>query len=314
MQIFVGTASKALGAAIGEYLGMKPSRIMIDRFPDTETTVKVESDVRGSDVFVVQSTCAPVNENLMELLIVLDCLKRASAARITAVVPYYGYARQDRKDEGRVPITAKLAANLITTAGANRVLTMDLHAAQIQGFFDIPLDHLFAAPVLNRYLIEKHIPDVVIASPDVGSIKLARAYAERLGAGLAVIDKKRVSGSEVEVGYVIGDVTGKNVVLVDDLIATAGSICSGCLLLKEHGAKDVYVLATHPVFCGQAFERITRTPFREVVVTDTIPLGKEWVDNGVKVLSVAPILGEAMKRIHRNESVSSLFDKAFDSH
>jgi len=314
MQVFAGSASRALAQEIADYLGMKLSSVAIGRFPDGETMVKVEADVRGSDVFVVQSTCAPVNDNLMELLIVLDCLKRASAARITAVIPYFGYARQDRKDEGRVPITAKLVANLITTAGANRVLTIELHAAQVQGFFDIPVDHLYAGPVVEDYLEREAIRDMVVVSPDVGGSKLALAYAQRFRADLAIIEKERVGGSEVRTSFIIGNVKGKNAVIVDDMITTGGTIVSGAELLKERGAKDIYVVATHAVFCGPAHERITQAPIKQVAVTNTIPLGKEWAQDGVKVLCVAPLLGEAIRRIHENESVSMLFHQKFPPH
>ena len=312
MQIFSGSASPALAGEIADYLDITPSEVKLSRFPDGETMVKVNTDVRGCDVFVIQSTCTPVNDNLMELLILLDCLTRASAARITAVIPYFGYARQDRKDEGRVPITAKLVANLITTAGADRVLTIELHAAQIQGFFDIPVDHLFAGPVLKAYIRNKGIDDMVVVSPDIGSSKLALAYAQALECDLAIIEKERLSGTEVNTSFVIGDVKNKNAVIVDDMIATAGSICSGANLLKERGAKEVYVVASHGVFCGPAYERISQAGFRELAVTNTIPVGEEWQELGVKVLSVAPLLGEAMMSIHRNESVSRLFDMTFD--
>ena len=312
MQIFAGTARQELAGEIADYLDMDLSDVSISQFPDGETMVRVNTDVRGSDVFVVQSTCTPVNDNLMELLILLDCLKRASAARITAVIPYFGYARQDRKDVGRVPITAKLVANLITKAGADRVLTIELHAAQIQGFFDIPVDHLFAGPVLKGYIRKKKIRDMVVVSPDIGSSKLALAYAQALDADLAIIEKERLSGTEVNTSFIIGDVKGKNAVIVDDMISTAGSICSGAKLLKERGAKDVYVAATHGVFCGPAYERISQAGFREIAMTNTIPLGEEWRKVGVKVLSVAQLLGEAMVSIHRNESVSRLFDMTFD--
>jgi ribose-phosphate pyrophosphokinase len=314
MQIFAGSASRQLAQEIADYLKMRLSTVTIGRFPDGETMVKVEADVRGSDVFVVQSTCAPVNDNLMELLIVLDCLRRASAARITAVIPYFGYARQDRKDEGRVPITAKLVANLITTAGANRVLTIELHAAQVQGFFDIPVDHLYAGPVVEDYVEHEAIPDMVVVSPDVGGSKLALAYAQRFRADLAIIEKERQSASEVRTSFIIGDVKDKNAVMVDDMITTGGTIVSGAQLLKERGANDIYVVATHAVLCGPAHERITNAPIKEVAVTNTIPLGAEWARDGVKVLSVAPLLGEAMRRIHENESVSILFHKKFPPH
>lgn len=314
MQMFAGSASRVLAGKIAEYLDMELSDVTIGEFPDGETMVKVDANVRGSDVFVVQSTCPPVNHNLMELLIVLDCLKRASAARITAVIPYFGYARQDRKDEGRVPITAKMVANLITAAGADRVLTMELHAAQIQGFFDIPVDHLYAGPVLNDYLKAKNIPDLVVVSPDIGSSKIAQAHAKRLGAGLAIVNKERISAERVETGYLVGDVKGKNAVMVDDLIATAASIRVGAELLKQAGAKDLYVVATHAVFCGDAHENLSKGPFREVAVTNTILLDEKWNFDRLKILSVAEELGDAMRAIHRNESVSSLFDRKFSVH
>jgi len=309
LQVFAGNASRELAKEIADYLEMDVSSMTIGKFPDGETMVKVESDVRGSDVFLVQSTCPPVNHNLMELLIVLDCLKRASAARITAVIPYFGYARQDRKDEGRVPITAKLAANLITTAGADRVLTVELHAAQVQGFFDIPVDHLYAGPVVREYIREKKISNMVVVSPDVGGSKLALAYAQRFGADLAIIEKERVGGSEVRSSFLIGNVEGKNALMVDDMITTGGTIASGAEVLKQHGAKDIYVFATHGIFCGAAHERLSKELFKEVAVTNTIPIEEKWRRDGLTVLSVAPLLGEAIRRIHTNESVSSLLDE-----
>jgi ribose-phosphate pyrophosphokinase len=244
----------------------------------------------------------------MELLVFIDCLKRASAARITAVVPYFGYARQDRKDEGRVPITAKLVANLITTAGADRVLSIDMHAAQLQGFFDIPMDHLMAEPVLTRYFRSLKLEDLTVVAPDVGNMKKAAKYASILGAELAIIHKRRISGSEVECGEVIGDVEGRNIVMCDDMISTAGTLCGAAALLKERGAKNIIAGATHGVFAGQAFERIEAAPFDEVIVTDTIPQNEvvKKID-GIKVLTVSELLGEAIKRIHRNESVSAMF-------
>ena len=264
--------------------------------------------MRGRDCFVVQSTCEPVNEHLVELLIFLDCLRRASARRITAVIPYFGYARQDRKDEGRVPITAKLVANLITTAGADRVLAIDLHAHQLQGFFDIPVDHLAGELVLNKYFWDKKISDLAVVSPDVGNIKIASRYASHLGGDLAIVHKRRISGSKVEAQKIIGDVRDKNVLMCDDMIATAGTVCSAATLLKEVGAKKIYVGATHGVFASQALDRLAKTPIDQIVVTDTIPLNENSKQiKGLKVLSVASMLGEAIKRIHRNESVSSLF-------
>jgi ribose-phosphate pyrophosphokinase len=309
LKIFSGNSNPELSGAICKYLRIPLGGAKVDKFPDGEKIVKMEDDVRGRDCFVVQSTCEPVDENLMELLIYLDCLKRASARRITAVIPYFGYARQDRKDEGRVPITAKLVANLITIAGANRVLTIDLHAQQLQGFFDIPVDHLTGELVLNRYFREKKIDNLTIVSPDVGNIKTAAKYAAHLGGELAIIHKKRVSGSEVTAQEVIGDVKGRNVLMCDDLIATAGTICSAADLVKKRGASKIYVGATHGVFAGPALERLKQSPIDEIVVTDTIPLSEEARETaGVKVLSVASMIGEAIKRIHRDESISSLFN------
>jgi len=309
MLVFSGSANPALAAAICRYLDISLGGASLQRFPDGELNLKVNEDVRGADVFIVQPTCTPVNEHLMELLLLIDCVKRASAIRITAVLPYYGYARKDRKDEGRVPITAKLVANLITQAGADRVLTMDLHASQIQGFFDIPVDHLLAAPVFVDQFRQMQIEDLVMVSPDVGSIKLARAYAQKLGAGLAVVDKRRLAPDAIETGFLIGDVNGKNVLIVDDIIATAGSVCEAARLLRKHGAKSVKVSATHPVLCGPAVERLSDAPIDEILVTDTIPLTKSAECLPITIVSVAEVLGEAMSRIHLNESVSALFDK-----
>lgn len=311
LKIFGGQSNPTLAQRIADYLGIPLGRARVERFPDSEIVVKLADDVRGRDVFIIQSTCTPVNDHLMELLVFIDCLKRASASRITAVLPYFGYARQDRKDEGRVPITAKLVANLITTAGANRVLTIDLHAAQIQGFFDIPVDHLMAEPVLSSYFKNLHLQDIVLVSPDVGNAKRARPYAERLGGDLAIIDKRRVSGTEAVAGNIIGSVEGRTVLMIDDMVATAGTLCNAAALVKKHGAKQVYVGATHPVLCGPALDRIQRSPIDQIVVTDTIPLSdviRKTLRN-IEVLTVADLLGEAIRRIHRNESVSSLFLK-----
>jgi ribose-phosphate pyrophosphokinase len=290
-------------------LGIPVGGAQIDRFPDGEKVIRVEDDVRGRDCFVLQSTCEPVDEHLVELLIYLDCLRRASASRITAVIPYFGYARQDRKDEGRVPITAKLVANLITTAGADRVLAIDLHAKQLQGFFDIPVDHLTGELVLNKYFRDKKINNLTVVSPDVGNMKIAANYAEHLGGELAIVYKKRVSGSEVEANEMIGEVEGRNILMCDDIIATAGTVCSAASLVKERGAEKIYVGATHGIFALQALERLAEAPIEEVVVTDTIPSSEQAkkVDI-IKVLSVASMLGEAIKRIHRNESISNLFN------
>jgi ribose-phosphate pyrophosphokinase len=311
LKIFSGRSNPQLAQKVSDYLGIPLGQLKTQPFPDGELLVKLEEDVRGRDVFFIQPTCTPVNESLMELLIFIDCARRASAERITAVLPYYGYARQDRKDEGRVPITAKLVSNIIATAGADRVLTMDLHAAQIQGFFDIPVDNLYAEPVLSRYWSERNFQDLVLVSPDPGNAKRARMYAERIGGDLAIIDKRRTSGSSVEVGRVIGDVKGKTVLMMDDMITTAGTVSSAAKLCKEEGAVRVFVGATHAVLCGPAAERLHNAPIDEVVVTDTIPVGPEKMAaiGKLKVLSVAPLLGEAIYRIHNDESVSSLFLK-----
>ncbi|MFH1884020.1 MAG: ribose-phosphate pyrophosphokinase [Planctomycetota bacterium] len=309
LKIFSGSSNPALASDVCKYLGIPVGGAQIDRFPDGEKVIRVEDDVRGRDCFVLQSTCEPVDEHLVELLIYLDCLRRASASRITAVIPYFGYARQDRKDEGRVPITAKLVANLITTAGADRVLAIDLHAEQLQGFFDIPVDHLTGELVLNKHFRDKKINNLTVVSPDVGNMKIAARYAEHLGGELAIVYKKRVSGSEVEAHEMIGEVEGRNILMCDDIIATAGTVCSAAGLLKERGAEKIYVGATHGIFALQALERLAKAPIEEVVVTDTIPSSEQAkkVDS-VKVLSVAAMLGEAIKRIHRNESISNLFN------
>ena len=308
LKIFTGNSNPALAGDVCKYLGIPLGGAEISAFPDGEKIIRVEDDVRGRDCFVVQSTCEPVSEHLVELLIFLDCLRRASARRITAVIPYFGYARQDRKDEGRVPITAKLVANLIATAGANRVLAIDLHAHQLQGFFDIPVDHLSGELVLSKYFWDEKISNLTVVSPDVGNIKIASRYAAHLGGDLAIVHKKRISGSKVEAQKIIGDVEGRNVLMCDDIIATAGTVCSATTLLKENGAKKVYVGATHGVFAAQALDRLAKAPIDQVVVTDTIPLNERSQKiSRLKVLSVASMLGEAIKRIHRNESVSSLF-------
>jgi len=311
LKVFCGRASRKLCERICRYLDLPLGQGNTDMFPDGEILTKIEEDVRGRDCFVVQSTYHPVNAHLMELLIYIDCLKRASAHRITAVIPYFGYARQDRKDEGRTPITAKLVANLITAAGADRVLAMDLHAAQIQGFFDIPLDHLGAKPVLLDYF-EKHrqeLDPICLVSPDVGNVKVASQYANDLGADFAIIDKRRKSGTEVAAGNIIGDVTDKTVVMVDDMISTAGTICEAAKLVKDHGARDVIAACTHPVLVGLAMERIKEAPISRLVTTDTIPCENrcEPLAGKLEELSVAELLGEAIHRIHHNSSVSSMF-------
>ncbi len=309
LKIFSGSSNPVLAGEVCKYLGIPLGGAKIDRFPDGEKVIRVEDDVRGRDCFVLQSTCEPVDEHLVELLIFLECLRRASASRITAVIPYFGYARQDRKDEGRVPITAKLVANIITTAGADRVLAIDLHAHQLQGFFDIPVDHLTGELVLGKYFWDRKISNLTVVSPDVGNMKIASQYAAHLGGELAIVHKKRISGSKVEAQKIIGDVRGRNILMCDDIIATAGTVCSAAALVKERGAEKIYVGATHGVFAPQAFEQLAKAPIDEVVVTNTIPLTKRAKGmSNIKVLSVAAMLGEAIKRIHRNESVSSLFN------
>jgi ribose-phosphate pyrophosphokinase len=312
IQIFAGNANPTLAKKVCKYLSIPLGNVLVGRFPDGEIDVKVNEDVRGSDIFIIQPTCPPVNENLAELLILIDCFKRASSARITAVLPYYGYARKDRKDEGRVPITAKLVANLVTEAGADRLLTIDLHAAQIQGFFDIPVDHLLAFRVLADYYREKKLEDFIVVSPDVGGIKIARLYSTNMHIRLAVVDKRRIGPEEIEVGFVIGDVKDKNAIIIDDIIATGGSICQAARILKEKGAKDIYVGATHPVLCGSAAEKLMDAPIKEIAVTDTIPLNEQarMLGKKIKVLSIASLLGEAIKRIHTNKSISSMFSES----
>ncbi len=309
LKVFAGSSNVGLAEAVCKYLEIPLGRAKIETFPDSEKVIKLEDDVRGEDCFVVQSTCKPVDEHLVELLIYLDCLRRASASRVTAVIPYFGYARQDRKDEGRVPITAKLVANLITAAGANRVLAIDLHTHQLQGFFDIPVDHLTGELVLSRYFRDKKIDNLTVVSPDVGNMKIASRYASHLGGELAIVHKRRMSGTEVEAREIIGEVRGRNILMCDDIIATAGTMCSAAELVKQRGAKKIYVGATHGVFVEQAFERFSQAPVDEVVVTDTIPLDDAAKRlSSIKVLTVSAMLGEAIGRIHRNESVSSLFN------
>ena len=309
LKIFSGRGHPALSRAIAEYLGLPLGQVTIDPFPDGEVLIKLDEDVRGRDVFFIQPTCPPADQTLMELLIFIDCARRASAKRITAVIPYFGYARQDRKDEGRVPITAKLVANLISTAGADRVLTMDLHAGQLQGFFDVPVDNLYAEPILSRYYAEQELANLALLSPDVGNAKRAGQYARRLNGELAIIDKRRVSGSQADMSRIIGDVKGKNVLMIDDMITTAGTICSAAELARKEGAARILAGATHAVFCGPAIERLRDAPIDEIVVTDTIPLPESTIQTlkKLKVLSVAELMGEAIHRIHNDESVSSLF-------
>lgn len=311
MMLFSGNGNRALAEEISESLNTRLSGAAVDRFSDGEIHAKISEDVRGKDVFIIQPTAPPINENFMELLILIDALRRASARRITAVLPYYGYARQDRKDQPRVPITAKLVANLITMAGADRVLTIDLHAGQIQGFFDIPLDNLYAINVFADYFTDKKIKDRVVISPDVGGIKMARAYAKRLKAELAIVDKRRINDTDTKVMHIMGEVKGKNAIIVDDIVATAGSLAEAVNALKKEGAQDVYAAITHAVLSGPAVERIKKSPIKELVITNTIALGKIKQIPKIKVLTVAGLLGEAIKRIHKERSVSSLFDKDY---
>ncbi len=308
LTIFAGNSNLELAKEICRYLDLPLGAATVGRFPDNEINVKLDVDVRGTDAFVIQSTCPPVNDHLMELLILIECLVRSSARRVTAVIPYYGYARQDRKDESRTPITAKLVANLLEAAGANRVLTMDLHAAQIQGFFDIPVDHLYARPVMTKHFKGLNLDDPVVVSPDVGGIRLARGYSKVLGARLAVVDKRRVSPESTEIGFVIGDVEGRTAILADDLVSTGGTIAEAAKIVREKGAKEVYISATHPVFCGNAVERLASAHASGIVVTNSIPISTAKELSGLTQLSVAGLFGEAIRRIHQSKSVSSLFD------
>ncbi|MBS0189201.1 MAG: ribose-phosphate pyrophosphokinase [Planctomycetes bacterium] len=313
LKIFAGRSSKVLAERMCAHLKMDLGASHTVVFPDGEVLVKLEEDVRGRDVYVVLSTCAPVNDNLMELLTFVDCLRRASAARVTVVAPYFGYARQDRKDEGRVPITAKLVANLITAAGADRVLAVDLHAAQIQGFFDIPVDHLSATPVFVEYFnsVRKELGDLCLVSPDVGNVKVSEGMANLLGGDLAIINKRRLSGSTVVTGNLIGSVEGKTVLMFDDMISTAGTVIEAAKLVKSRGAKQVIAAATHGVLVGPALERLAADEITRVVVTNTVPLGERVapIKHKLVELCVSKLLGEAINRIHNNQSVSALFNK-----
>jgi ribose-phosphate pyrophosphokinase len=306
MRIFSGTANPALAERIAVCLQTDLGAVDIRRFPDGETFVKIQDNIRGKDVFVVQSVCRQPNEMLMELLIMIDAMQRASAARITAVLPYFGYARQDRKDQPRVPITAKLVANLLVAAGANRVLAMDLHSQQIQGFFDIPVDHLYAAPIMVKYLREKRLSKPLVVSPDTGGVKVAYAYSQMLGTGLAIVAKQRLGPTEVDAFSVVGNVAGCDVIMVDDLATTCGTLCAAAKILKEHGAASVRAAVTHGTLTEQGLQRLKHSCIEELVVTDTVPM-IESDGFPVTVLSVAELLGEAIMRIHNDQSVSSLF-------
>ncbi|HEY9857430.1 MAG TPA: ribose-phosphate pyrophosphokinase [Stenomitos sp.] len=308
MKVFAGSANPALAHEIATYLGTQVGAIKIANFSDGEIYVQVQDSVRGADVFLVQPISHPINYNMMELLIMLDAFKRASAHSVTAVVPYYAYARQDRKAQGREAITAKLVANLLTTAGATRVVAMDLHAPQIQGFFDILMDHLHASPVLIEYLRKKKLEDLVIVSPDVGGVGRARAYAKKMDAPLAIIDKRRPKHNTAEVLNIIGDIKGKNCVIIDDLVDTAGTLTEVAKLLMKEGAREVFACATHGVLSGPAIERLEESPISELIITNTIPLQPEKQISKIKVLSVAGLLGEAILRIHEDSSVSTLFE------
>jgi ribose-phosphate pyrophosphokinase len=308
IKLLTGNSNRKLAGEVAEYLGIPVCDTLITTFSDGEIMVQINENVRGSDIFVLQSTCTPVNDNIVELLLLIDALKRASAGRITAVIPYYGYARQDRKVQPRVPISSKLVADLITVAGANRVLTVDLHAGQIQGFFNIPVDHLYASPVILDYIKKSNIKDIVIVSPDAGGVERARAFAKRLSASLAIIDKRRERANESQVMNVIGDVKGKSTIILDDMIDTAGTIAQAASALKEKGAKKVLAACTHAVLSGPAIDRINSSVIEELIVTNTIQLeSKQEKCKKLTVLSIAPLLAEAIKRIHEESSISSLF-------
>ncbi|MEK6577486.1 MAG: ribose-phosphate pyrophosphokinase [Nitrospirota bacterium] len=309
LKLFSGNSNPDLAEMISSYLKISLGKATVSAFADGEILVRIEENVRGMDVFIMQSCCNPVNKNIMELLILIDALKRASSQRITAVIPYYGYARQDRKDQPRVPITAKLVADLITAAGADRVLTMDLHAGQIQGFFNIPVDHLYSTPIMLEHINKKmDLTDLVVVSPDAGGVERARAFAKRLKVGLAIIDKRRDAPGMAKVMNVIGDVADKDILILDDMIDTAGTICQSAEAVKANGARKVLAGCTHAVLSGPALQRLNDAPIDEIIVTDTIPLnGRDKVCKKIVLLSVAPLLGEAIKRIHEEASISSLF-------
>lgn len=306
MKIFTGSAHPQLASDIATYLGQDLADATVTTFPDGESFVKINDNIRGRDIFIVQPTCPPTNQNIMELLIMVDAARRASANRITAVIPFFGYARQDRKDQPRVPITAKLVANILVAAGVQRVLTMDLHAQQLQGFFDIPVDHLYALPVMVKHIRSMELSNLVVVSPDVGGVKMASAYAEALGAGLAIVVKRRRSATEVEPLHVIGDVEGKNVLIVDDITETAGTLTSAAKILKTLGVGDIYAGVSHSVLTDLSIERLKDSDIKQLITTDSVP-GSEDVEGRVKRLSIAELLGEGIRRIHQGESVSSLF-------
>lgn len=316
LKLFTGRSNPQLAQRICQYLNLPLGAGRAETFPDGELIVKVDEDVRGRDCFIIQSSSCPVNEHLMELFIWIDTLKRASAGRVTAVIPYFGYARQDRKDEGRTPITAKLVANLIERAGADRVVSVDLHAAQVQGFFDIPVDHLNASPVITKWFKSLKLENRVFVSPDVGNVKRAQVYANMLGGEICIIDKRRKSGSQTEARHIIGDVEGRNVLVVDDMITTAGTVTEGCKILKENGVKDIYISATHAVFAPPAMQRLAACPFTKLAVTDTIPIGDRAkpIEDRLVQLSIAELVGEAILRIHENKSVSALFHEEDNGH
>ncbi|HSB60542.1 MAG TPA: ribose-phosphate pyrophosphokinase [Vicinamibacteria bacterium] len=307
LKIFSGSAHHGLGEAIAGHLGIPLGRAHLARFSDGEVWFQIQDNVRGADVFVVQPTAPPVNENLMELLLMLDAFKRSSASRLTAVVPYYGYARQDRKDKPRVPISAKLVADLLSTAGSDRILTMDLHASQIQGFFDIPVDHLFAAPVIMDYVWSLKLPDLTVISPDAGGVERARAFAKRLEASLAIVDKRREQPNVSEVHHVIGEVEGRTALIVDDIVDTAGTLTKVAEAIKAAGAREVLASSSHAVLSGNAIDRIARSPLSKLIVTDSIPLSPEKRIDKMVVLSIAELLAKAIKNIHEESSVTSLF-------
>ena len=308
LKIFSGNSNRPLAEEICQFLEIPLGKAIVTTFSDGEILIRIEENVRGMDVFLIQSCADPVNRNIMELLILLDAMKRSSARRITAVLPYYGYARQDRKDQPRVPVTAKLLADLITTAGAHRVVCMDLHAGQIQGFFNIPVDHLYATPVILEYIRKQRLKDLVVVSPDAGGVQRARAFAKHLNVGLAIIDKRREGPNQTKIMNIIGDVAGHDVVLLDDMIDTAGTIIQGAMACYENKAGRILATCSHPVLSGPAIQRLNESRLDEVIVTNSVPLaGKEKQCKKIKILSIAPLLGEAIRRIHNEESVSSLF-------